>query len=402
MARIRTIKPEFWEDDVIGCLTRDERLLFIATWSLADDEGLLRWSSAYLKSSAFIYDDDITAPKVERMMAKLVEAGLIFAYVGGKAQQPFSYIVNFHKHQRINRPSPSRLPPPPLQDSPIKDMYGRRDGWRCHLCLGEIDKKYSGNNDLLISVDHIIPISNGGSDYPSNIKASHVTCNKGRGNRSIESYRELLKNGKTSAQRLYPERFKHTLSEQFSDSLIERPPLEREGEREVEGEVDLVPSIKEDSLLTQGSVSKENGLSLAVELWNDFAKKHGLADVRKISQARKSKLTARLKDCGGLDGWKAALEKVASSPGLLGKANGNGHAGWRCSFDFLLSDQKFTRLMEGTYDTWGMNEDAALAKSAGDWLRKQKELKNEPDDGEDSAGVLDSDDGNFLPAPERG
>jgi hypothetical protein len=54
MARIRTIKPEFWEDDVIGSLSRDARLLFIATLNLADDEGLLRWSAAYLKASAFM------------------------------------------------------------------------------------------------------------------------------------------------------------------------------------------------------------------------------------------------------------------------------------------------------------------------------------------------------------
>ena len=34
MPRIRTIKPEFWEDDVIGRLSRDDRLLFIATWTM--------------------------------------------------------------------------------------------------------------------------------------------------------------------------------------------------------------------------------------------------------------------------------------------------------------------------------------------------------------------------------
>lgn len=241
MARIRTIKPEFWEDDVIGTMSRDERLLFIATWTLADDEGLLRWSAAYLKASAFIYDADITSPKVEKMMARLVEAGLIFAYAGGKAQQPFGYIVNFHKHQRINRPSPSRLPPPSIQNLATKEMYGRRDGWRCHLCLGEIDQTYAGNDDLILSMDHVVPIASGGSDYPSNIKAAHVTCNKGRCNRSVESYRELLKEGKTAGQRLYPERFTHTLTE----SIIERPPTERERERERESGNEIDPGKEE-------------------------------------------------------------------------------------------------------------------------------------------------------------
>ena len=50
MARIRTIKPEFWEDEDVGRLSPMARLLFIGSWSLADDEGLLTWSASFLKA----------------------------------------------------------------------------------------------------------------------------------------------------------------------------------------------------------------------------------------------------------------------------------------------------------------------------------------------------------------
>lgn len=42
MAKIRSIKMEFWLDEKIGSLPPEARLLYIGTWSLADDNGVLR------------------------------------------------------------------------------------------------------------------------------------------------------------------------------------------------------------------------------------------------------------------------------------------------------------------------------------------------------------------------
>ncbi len=138
MARIRSLKPEFWEDEEIGMLSRDARLLFMACWSAADDEGLLRWSSANLKASAFRYDDDITTATLEELMAELAASPFVVPYKGGKAQQSLAWIPGFHKHQKPNRPQPSKLPPPSLQNNDIKRVYADRDRWICHVCGDEI------------------------------------------------------------------------------------------------------------------------------------------------------------------------------------------------------------------------------------------------------------------------
>tara|TARA_R110000822_G_scaffold75151_5_gene180787 strand:+ start:247 stop:840 length:594 start_codon:yes stop_codon:yes gene_type:complete len=87
---------------------------------------------------------------------------------------------------------------------------------------------------------------------------------------------------------------------------------------------------------------------LMVDTWNRMASDYGLTKVQKLTKARKAKAVARLKDCGGLEGWDAALEKVAKTPGLLGQAGGN----WKASFDFLLQESSFVKLMEGSYDNW--------------------------------------------------
>jgi hypothetical protein len=202
MARIRTVKPDFWEDETVAALSPMARLLFIGSWNLADDEGILRWTPDYINASLFMYDN-LSAAKVRKLMDEVVATERVFEYSAGKARQTLGYVVNFRKHQRINRPQPSRLPPPSLQNPATLMMYARRDDWTCHLCKGPINPKLApkydgydnGMHDFVLkehgdwhfnmSPDHLVPRSKGGSDYPSNIGASHVSCNKGRGARPI-------------------------------------------------------------------------------------------------------------------------------------------------------------------------------------------------------------------------
>ncbi|MEV0616111.1 HNH endonuclease [Nonomuraea sp. NPDC050404] len=188
LARIRTIKPDFWDDDAVGALSRDARLMFIATWNLADDEGLVRWTAAYLKAHVFMYDDDITTADVEALMQELVERDMVFPYVAGKARQKLAYVVNFRKHQRINRPQPSKLAPPSIQSGDVLQMYVRRDKGVCHLCKFEVTTEHDQPR-LWPSLDHLTPRVQGGSDYPSNIALSHTSCNKSRRDRPTEDFK---------------------------------------------------------------------------------------------------------------------------------------------------------------------------------------------------------------------
>lgn len=53
MARIRTIKPDFWTDDVIADLDPLAMLLYIGMWNFADDEGYLKDSVGQLRRQIF-------------------------------------------------------------------------------------------------------------------------------------------------------------------------------------------------------------------------------------------------------------------------------------------------------------------------------------------------------------
>ena len=94
------------------------------------------------------------------------------------------------------------------------------------------------------------------------------------------------------------------------------------------------------------TVSSE--INLAVDAWNEFADGHDLSRIVRLTDARRKKLQARLKDVDGLQGWKSALGKAAESPGLLG-SNGRG---WKVDFDFMVSESGLVKVIEGKYADW--------------------------------------------------
>lgn len=61
------------------------------------------------------------------------------------------------------------------------ERLGARDGWTCHLCDGEIDRRLYWPHGLAGSVDHIVPVNSGGTDAPENLALAHLTCNVSRG-----------------------------------------------------------------------------------------------------------------------------------------------------------------------------------------------------------------------------
>ena len=104
MARIRTIKPDFWTDDKIVQLSYPARLFFIGMWNFADDHGGIENSPTQLKMRIFPAD----SVSVAELLQELVAQGLLIEYaVNGKN---YYQIKSFREHQKINRPSSPNIP----------------------------------------------------------------------------------------------------------------------------------------------------------------------------------------------------------------------------------------------------------------------------------------------------
>lgn len=102
MARIRTIKPQFWDDAKIGRIPRDARLLYIGLWTFADDLGVVIADPVWLKSKIFPYDR-IQIQQLEAWLGLLEKTGFI-SLLSVKSES-FYYLPTFSRHQIINRPN---------------------------------------------------------------------------------------------------------------------------------------------------------------------------------------------------------------------------------------------------------------------------------------------------------
>lgn len=104
MARIRTIKPEFFTSEDIVILTPFARLLYIALWCEADREGRLVWRPKTFKMR-YLPADQID---IDSLSLELINVGMIKLYGDGLA-----FIPSFLNHQHINpRETESKLPNP--------------------------------------------------------------------------------------------------------------------------------------------------------------------------------------------------------------------------------------------------------------------------------------------------
>lgn len=126
MARIRSIKPDFFTSEDVVRLSPLARLLYIATWMEADREGRLAWRPVTMKLR-YLPGDSCT---IEDLAAELVDAGLVVPYEADG--QRLAHIPTFTKHQIINnREAPSTLPAPPdacgTRAPRVNDACGTRE-----------------------------------------------------------------------------------------------------------------------------------------------------------------------------------------------------------------------------------------------------------------------------------
>lgn len=117
MARIRTIKPEFFTSEDIVELSPFARLLYIAIWCEADREGRLNWKPKTFKIRYFPAD----SLDIDALCKELIDRRLVVLYGDGLA-----YIPSFSRHQHVNpRESKSELPDPDTKKARVSDASAR-------------------------------------------------------------------------------------------------------------------------------------------------------------------------------------------------------------------------------------------------------------------------------------
>lgn len=106
MARIRTIKPEFWQDEELSALPADTHILAAALLNYADDEGYFNANPRLIKAATTpLREDSVTT---QDSLTSLSQMGFIELGTAPDGKR-YGLIVKFTKHQYINKPTNSKI-----------------------------------------------------------------------------------------------------------------------------------------------------------------------------------------------------------------------------------------------------------------------------------------------------
>lgn len=107
MARIRSIKPEFWTDSKMVRHSRDARLFYVGTWNFAlCDNGHLHDDPVQLKMQIFPADDDVSVPD---LIEELVQSGRMVRLWSDDGRA-FLQVRKLTDHQKLERRWSPRCP----------------------------------------------------------------------------------------------------------------------------------------------------------------------------------------------------------------------------------------------------------------------------------------------------
>ena len=110
MARRRMIVPEIWQSESFAQLSILAKLVFIGLFSNADDEGRGIANPVYIKSILFPYDDGMRVIDIEKALSEIGQFMSVTLYTHDGRK--YYALDNWKKSQTIDRPKPSKLPPP--------------------------------------------------------------------------------------------------------------------------------------------------------------------------------------------------------------------------------------------------------------------------------------------------
>ena len=212
MARIRTIKPEFWTSEQIMECSPIARLLFIGMLNFCDDGGNHPASAKTLKAEVFP-GDNLAESGVQSLLDELLGEALIIPYeADGKG---FWHVTGWH-HQKIDKPT-FKHPRPPSIDarSPTSSREvveasppegkGKETKGRKHIAIGKPDCPHQ---EIIALYHEILPASPRIKDWtPARAASLKARWNEETDRQTLDYWRRLFEyisgipflNGKVSS-----------------------------------------------------------------------------------------------------------------------------------------------------------------------------------------------------------
>jgi hypothetical protein len=112
VARIRSIKPDFFQSEKIAALPLSARILFVGMWTHADDNGVMVDNEKLINAAVWPLEDDPleTLRRTREDLRRLSSVHLIARYV--TENRNLIFIAGWDEHQRVSHPGKERYPRP--------------------------------------------------------------------------------------------------------------------------------------------------------------------------------------------------------------------------------------------------------------------------------------------------
>ena len=163
MARIRSIKPDFWRDEKIADLSHGCMAFFIGIWNFCDDQGKCPLNPRQLS----LWMPVFRSKDILTWVRQLSEVGLIQV----SACSQWILVTNW-KHQRINRPVLPDVKNESIQWLPIGHSVSLHESSVNAQCKDRIGKDRSGEDRIPVGATGKLlpdsPASEKPDDQPDN------------------------------------------------------------------------------------------------------------------------------------------------------------------------------------------------------------------------------------------
>lgn len=318
MARIRTIKPDFWTSAQVMELSRDARLAFIGLLNFCDDAGIHPASPKRLKAEVFP-SDELSAGSVAELVREMISGGLVDEYaVDGESY----WIVTGWHHQKIDQPT---------------YKFPRPDGT---VPVGAPKRRNR--------VAAVAPSPNASglcAEHSPNVRGAFTPGREGKGEEKTTTTTSPspVGNGDPAVAQLAS-----------NDPVAVVPEAGAVGERPfVLTEATDAQPVQKLPPCPVGEI---------VELYHRYMPRN--PPVRVINKTRRRSLDARWREAAvmtcepfgyetkteGLAAWREYFEVCNRSAFLTNQTPPRpGHENWKADFDFLISEKGFARALENRY-----------------------------------------------------
>ena len=126
MARIRSIKPEFFTSEAIAALPLSARLTFIGLWTYVDDNGVGIDNELLVTAAIWPLERDNleTLARTREDLATLSRARLVSRYQDSR--KSYLHVTSWDEHQKVDHPRKPRYPLP-SEVPPANDPASEND-----------------------------------------------------------------------------------------------------------------------------------------------------------------------------------------------------------------------------------------------------------------------------------